>query len=113
MEHSGAKHRATACRSSAKASSNTPEPDAAALVLKAERHLPYEPVAVEVFKEGVEEHNLVHAVERQESSQQVRLRPGAPFVYPLLRILEWVNDVVEVNIHPWTQGGQDLGEDIV
>src|ERR1700751_5312975 len=35
-------------------SGNAPEPDAAALILKAERHPAYEAVAVEAFKEGVE-----------------------------------------------------------
>ena len=68
---------------------------------------------MEVFEEGVEEHNLVLAVEGQESSQQVCLVPSAPFVYPLLRILEWIEDVVEVHIHARTQGGQDLGENVV
>ena len=50
-------------RCSAEASGDASEPDAAALVLKAERHSVYEAVAVETFKEGVEEHNLVRAVE--------------------------------------------------
>src|SRR5579875_288082 len=88
-------------------------PDAASLVAQAQRHVALEPRSVEALQVGIESDDLELAIEGQEGSEKVGLRPCPPLAHPFLRVLEGIEDVMEVDVDPTAQAGQALVEQVL
>ena len=78
-------------------------PDASARVFQAERHILLEEPLMEMLHEGIHEHDAECVVEREKRTKKIGLIPCPAFVYPNLRILEGIGDIVEMDVNVFTQ----------
>src|SRR6185369_2674152 len=89
------------------------QPDAAAGIGQAKRHVLLEKWPVKVRDERIHQQDPEAAVELQEGSQDIQLVPGTAETDPLFWILERVKDIVEMNHDAWRERGQDVEEQAI
>src|SRR4051812_13701424 len=93
--------------------SSTPEPEAAAGVVKEAGHQALQQPAMEGRQVAVEQGDREGTVVLEERPEQVLLVPGPVFVEPGARILEWVEDVVDMHVDARCEAREDLKQVVV
>src|SRR5262249_17867824 len=72
-----------------------------------------EQLLMKELEERVEQNNLELRVVHEERPQEICFRPSSPAVYPVRRILERIEYVMEVDVHPRRETGQHLCEEVI
>jgi hypothetical protein len=87
------------------------EPDTATGVLLNQRHVAKISLLVKPINKGIEQLHLKRIVVLKKCSQQIGFIPRSPFIDPVKRVFERIENVMQVNIDTAFQAGKQFKKD--